>query len=433
MGRVEKTVFMSYRRANAPWVLAIYQDLTHHGYDVFYDYKGIASGNFESVILENIRARAHFLILLTPSALQRCNESGDWLHREIETALDSQRNIIPLMLEGFDFSTPAIVDQLRGKLAALKSYNGLNVPVDYFSEAMKRLRESYLNVAIEAVLHPASSFALQAAREQQAAARSTPTVDDRELDRELAAQQWYEQAVTADLKGDRSAALQNFDDAIRFKPDFADAYKMRSILVRSRKKQAQQEAEAKQRVQEERKRQGVEVFVSYSRLDNVPAGDRHGFVDSLVKHLRARFQEEGVPDAIFWQDRSEIEPGDVWSDAIGNALNRAELFIAIVSKNYINSSWCKKEVYTMKSRVEMLGAPARRIFRVDRHMVPEGHVPDTLRGIQSVRFYREDKDAQCVDEFFWGGKVRFSREYDRAVRELSMAIQTRLDDLRMAT
>ena len=176
MGRKEKTVFISYRRTNAPWALAIYQDLTHNGYDVFYDYKGIASGDFESVILENIRARAHFLILLTPSALQRCVEPGDWLRREIETALGCQRNIIPLMLEGFDFSTPAIVDQLRDKLVALKRYNALSVPVDYFSEAMDRLRQSYLNVALDAVLQPASDFALQAARDQQAAARAAPTV-----------------------------------------------------------------------------------------------------------------------------------------------------------------------------------------------------------------------------------------------------------------
>jgi hypothetical protein len=30
------------------------------------------------------------------------------MRREIEAALDSQRNIVPLMLEGFDFVTPAM-------------------------------------------------------------------------------------------------------------------------------------------------------------------------------------------------------------------------------------------------------------------------------------------------------------------------------------
>ena len=57
-------------------------------------------------------ARAHFLVLLTPSALERCGDPADWLRREIETALGFQRNIVPLMLEGFDFGTPAIGSQL---------------------------------------------------------------------------------------------------------------------------------------------------------------------------------------------------------------------------------------------------------------------------------------------------------------------------------
>jgi hypothetical protein len=98
MGRIEKTVFISYRRTDDSWALAIFQDLTQHGYDAFIDYDGIASGNFETVILENIRARAHFLVLLTPTALERCSEPKDWMRREIEAALDSQRNIVPLML-----------------------------------------------------------------------------------------------------------------------------------------------------------------------------------------------------------------------------------------------------------------------------------------------------------------------------------------------
>lgn len=78
MPRVEKTVFISYRRTNVAWALAVFQHLTHHGFDVFFDYMGIASGDFEQVIIENIRSRAHFLVLLTPSALERCAEPGDW-------------------------------------------------------------------------------------------------------------------------------------------------------------------------------------------------------------------------------------------------------------------------------------------------------------------------------------------------------------------
>src|SRR5580698_2136517 len=139
MGRIEKTVFISYRRTNAFGALAIFQYLTHHGYDVFFDYDGIPSGDFETSILENIQARAHFLVLLTPSALERCSEPGDWLRREIETAIDEKRNIVPLMLEGFSFSTPAIADQLTGKLALLRKYQAVGVSAEYVFAAMEKL------------------------------------------------------------------------------------------------------------------------------------------------------------------------------------------------------------------------------------------------------------------------------------------------------
>jgi hypothetical protein len=168
MGRIEKTVFVSYRRADESWGLAIFQNLTQHGYDVFIDYDGIASGNFETVILENIRARAHFLVLLTPTALERCGDPKDWMRREIEAALDSQRNIVPLMLGGFDFDTPAIASQLTGKLAVLKEYNGLEIPkARFFSSEMERLRSRFLNVPVDAVLHSTSPSAQQAALEQK--------------------------------------------------------------------------------------------------------------------------------------------------------------------------------------------------------------------------------------------------------------------------
>ena len=91
---------------------------------MFFDFNEIASGDFERIILGNIISRAHFLVLLTPSALERCNDPKDWLRREIETSLDSQRNTVPLMLEGFDFGTPEIADQLTGKLGQLRHYTG---------------------------------------------------------------------------------------------------------------------------------------------------------------------------------------------------------------------------------------------------------------------------------------------------------------------
>jgi hypothetical protein len=168
MGRIEKTVFISYRRTtDEPWGLAIFQNLTQHGYDVFIDYDGIASFQFETVILENIRARAHFLVLLTPAALAPRSEPVDWMRREIEAALDSKRNIVPVMLDGFKFDKADPTNQLTGGLEALRRYNGLEIPSRFFVGAMERLHNKFLNVPVDVVLHSASVSARQVATEQK--------------------------------------------------------------------------------------------------------------------------------------------------------------------------------------------------------------------------------------------------------------------------
>jgi len=175
MKRIEKTVFISYRRTNAPWALAIYQHL-RDDYDVFFDFTSIPSGDFEQVIFQNIKARAHFIVLLTPSALKRCNNPNDLLRREIECALDNKRNIIPLMLEGFDFGIPAISKHLSGKLELIKNYNAMTVPVEYFDAAMTKLRDQFLSVPLDTVLHPVSKSVEEVVRAQKKAANFAPKV-----------------------------------------------------------------------------------------------------------------------------------------------------------------------------------------------------------------------------------------------------------------
>jgi tetratricopeptide (TPR) repeat protein len=227
MGRIEKTVFISYRRTNMPWALAIYQHLTSQGYDVFFDYLSIPSGDFEKIIAENIRGRAHFVVILTPSALERCQEPGDWLRREIETAMEEKRNIVPLMLESFDFGSPATIKALTGKLENLKKYNALRVPSEYFFEAMNRLREQFLNVALEAIIHPMPEVAMQITEEHQVAASRAKRVEKEEL----TAQEWLERSYSFSEARNFDEAIRCASEAIRLRQDFAHAYANRGYAV----------------------------------------------------------------------------------------------------------------------------------------------------------------------------------------------------------
>ena len=101
----QKTVFISYRRSESKHLArSIYMDLQHNGWDVFFDLNSIDSGDFDRIILNQIGARAHFILLISPNSLLRCANEGDWVLREIQEAVRLERNIVPIVEEGTDFT-----------------------------------------------------------------------------------------------------------------------------------------------------------------------------------------------------------------------------------------------------------------------------------------------------------------------------------------
>nr|VFJ75517.1 MAG: NB-ARC domain-containing protein [Candidatus Kentron sp. FW] len=97
-----KTVFLSYRRSTGrAFAHTIKRGLTRRGYDCFLDESTLESGPWPEQIQREIPARAHFLLLLTPGALERCNDEKDWVRREYLLAARKKRNIVPVGEESF--------------------------------------------------------------------------------------------------------------------------------------------------------------------------------------------------------------------------------------------------------------------------------------------------------------------------------------------
>jgi tetratricopeptide (TPR) repeat protein len=140
----EKSVFISYRRSSSSYIArAIFQNLSDNGYDVFIDVENIANGAFDTVILNEVARRPHFILILAPGAVERFISPDDWMRREIELAMELQHNLVPVLVTGFDFADTE--KYLTGKLSGLSRYNSLQVYHDYFDEAMNRLRDKFLN------------------------------------------------------------------------------------------------------------------------------------------------------------------------------------------------------------------------------------------------------------------------------------------------
>ena len=143
MSGTNQTVFISYRRSVTRYLaLSIYEKLRARGFDVFLDHRSIGAGHFEQIILKEIETRQHFVVLLTHGTLDRCAEAGDWLRREIETAIKKGRNVIPLMIDCFTFEDAE--KHLTEELSQLPAYNAINLYIDYIDAGIERLCADYL-------------------------------------------------------------------------------------------------------------------------------------------------------------------------------------------------------------------------------------------------------------------------------------------------
>jgi len=70
--------------------------------------------------LNEIKKRMHFLLILSPGSLPRLENSKDWLKREIQQALDNQRNIVPVLTEKLKFRT--VRPYLKGDLSEVQVF-----------------------------------------------------------------------------------------------------------------------------------------------------------------------------------------------------------------------------------------------------------------------------------------------------------------------
>lgn len=116
----------------------IYQALKDRGYDVFYDVEVLRSGKFNDALLKEIHECKDFIIILSPHALDRCDDPKDWVRLEIAEALQEKKNIVPIIMSGFRFPEflPKDIDEVR-------FLTGVNSTSEYFQESMDRL-ETFL-------------------------------------------------------------------------------------------------------------------------------------------------------------------------------------------------------------------------------------------------------------------------------------------------
>ena len=106
----------------------------------------------------------------------------------------------------------------------------------------------------------------------------------------------------------------------------------------------------------------MKIFLSHSSEDK-----------QFARQLRSRFETSGLE---VWLDEAALIPGASWVQQISKAIDRADVFVALVGANW-SSPWVQKETAAALSQAE--NNPSLRIIPIFLPGSKRDEVPQSLR------------------------------------------------------
>ena len=135
----KKTTFISYRRETGSIMARIVQsELKKRGHLSFLDVDDLGPKQFGERLLREIESVPNFVVVLSPGSMDRCAAKDDWLRREIAHAITTHRNIVPLMVDEFQYPPK---ENIPDDLEELLHHNGVNYSHEYFAATFDKLAD----------------------------------------------------------------------------------------------------------------------------------------------------------------------------------------------------------------------------------------------------------------------------------------------------
>ena len=132
-------IFISYRRKNGFAIAKMISELLKaRGVSAFVDLDELRSGTFDDKIIDAIQSSPSFVLILTQGSLDRCGEKDDWLTKEITAAIESGRNIIPVMCDGFEWSNQR-EKEISDKIKLLSNYTSVIMSYEYVDAMIDKI------------------------------------------------------------------------------------------------------------------------------------------------------------------------------------------------------------------------------------------------------------------------------------------------------
>jgi hypothetical protein len=136
--KIECDAFLSHRRRDGgAYARLIKLNFELRGRHAFLDVdEKHPTRRFDEKLLRAIERAGSFVLILTPGALDRCVNEGDWLRREIRHAISLDMNIVPVMMPEFKWPK---AEELPEDIRPITLCEGLSYSHDYFPAFMDTL------------------------------------------------------------------------------------------------------------------------------------------------------------------------------------------------------------------------------------------------------------------------------------------------------
>ena len=137
-------LFISYRRDGGfATARLLYEHLKKIGINPFFDLEELSAGQFNTKLYSAIEESLNFTPILSKNALDRCENEDDWLRLEIAHAIKMKKNIVPIILEEFEWPI-----DLPDDIKELPTYNGVHISKEYYDASLSKLISMLKNVSL---------------------------------------------------------------------------------------------------------------------------------------------------------------------------------------------------------------------------------------------------------------------------------------------
>lgn len=129
------SVFISYRRGQGAEIARLIKEkLERAGFSVFLDVDDLREGDWNEALQARIEECTDFIPVVTGGFFDRCADTSDIVRRELELAMTSEKNIVPLLV-----AEDAFPVDIPSELSQITQYNGVRYVGDYINECCSKL------------------------------------------------------------------------------------------------------------------------------------------------------------------------------------------------------------------------------------------------------------------------------------------------------